>query len=784
VPRKGLALFALVVVLLAALPVLAQDAALPLPETFTSQDAMLRLNYPTGWIAQDTNTPGSVIVASSDQFGYPQINFGQVAGLFFVYPASDLGTMNPALEVSDGMQPIEIVTGVVASANPGLQASEPISFTSAGHPAARATIIGGDNDTEIIIVALADDLILDVQILAAPGQLPDFEATILAIIESIAYSPVSAPETAAVLQSTVGPTAPPQAAQPPATEEPVSAGFGEAAESPTEAPVASEGLALTETFTTNDGALAFDYPAGWVAENYSGLIFLGNSAEAARPDTPVTAGQFQMYFALIDLQSALGDAATNDPAVDLPEFLRLFTGNVPMAEPTRLTIAGFPAASVDIAGRLDDHRIFIAVGENVVVSIVVVAPEGELDDYESTWRPIVEGIRYNPVTTAAQPDVQTEPQIEVSATPAVAVEPQVEVDTTPAVADEALELSQTFTAANGSFRLRHPEGWMVEESEGLIAITNSADPTIEQLNPGERVLLLKVGSLTEMGRVPADLSALTILNRFADSTQIGVPYEEAETLTIGGWSSARANAFTMMFDHSSILMRLEGETEGYIAYVHAFTTIDELEEFEPTLLAILASITIAPFDEPTTIPATAAVEVDSTAEAAVVEIVPTVVPTVAAVTEGTYTAADGSFTFHHPATWQVGENADGTIVLVGPQQTMALLELYPLSDVEAVDTDATPLDVLQARLEGQDIPRVEPITFTISGLADERQAASEDVMTAQADATTIIMFVDTNAAGDEPVMVGEMSVFTGPNTLRFIRAELLDILASLEVAAP
>lgn len=162
--------------------------ALPLTQAFKSGDGTISLNYPDKWVAQDL-------------LGQVTIGNGQAA--------LDAATPAPGqFQARLFGTPISAIQGLKAEAAPrevlgffaeslstsGVTFSTPTDLTIGAHPAARIEGSGTDGQAIVLAVDLGGGNYIFVTATSAPGEISRFEPTLLAILESLTYTPLVVPE--------------------------------------------------------------------------------------------------------------------------------------------------------------------------------------------------------------------------------------------------------------------------------------------------------------------------------------------------------------------------------------------------------------------------------------------------------------------------------------------------------------------------------------------------------------------------------------------------------------
>lgn len=129
------------------------------------------------------------------------------------------------------------------------------------------------------------------------------------------------------------------------------------------------------------------------------------------------------------------------------------------------------------------------------------------------------------------------------------------------IAQEAL--TQTYTSADGMITMSYPEGWTVEEEDGLINfISDRANLQVNYRNYGEEVTPLEV----------LEIGTPTILG-----------FSEPEDLDIAGYAAVLSRSS----DQLHIVINF---CEGNLGLAIGFTQSGEMATFEPTFRAMMESL--------------------------------------------------------------------------------------------------------------------------------------------------------------------------------------------------
>lgn len=158
-------------------------------------------------------------------------------------------------------------------------------------------------------------------------------------------------------------------------------------------------------------------------------------------------------------------------------------------------------------------------------------------------------------------------------------------------------LTQHFVSADGTLELDYPADWTVQDALGSITLSNSSKPfTGDQITPGTIFVVLFVESFE--GSLPPQVernlwSAMehSLQQAEASEGENAPDFGEVVELPIGGYPSYHSRGVSATQDALILVLDLGG---GYFGELSAVTAPGELDLFEQTLVAILASIKFTP----------------------------------------------------------------------------------------------------------------------------------------------------------------------------------------------
>jgi hypothetical protein len=343
-------------------------------------------------------------------------------------------------------------------------------------------------------------------------------------------------------------------------------GAGVAALSPAPPP-------LTQNFIAKGGAFTFSFPRGWVYGADSGAITLGNSQEAlAALNGEVAPGHIAMLIwpTTADVAEGWGFEVTGKSHQDvLKELLASGSDVKSTLEPTDTTVGDKPATMVKAQAKGRDTLVLLVdTGPDNVTAVAAGAAIGEMSQYESIVLAIAATMSYH--GTGAPPVVGTD------ATPPAAV-----------------ELTQDFVSEDGAFTFKYPQGWVHGTENGAIVVANT-QAALDNVNgegvPGQIAVMIwpttaavaeAFGSPPEAKTHQEVLKALLAKGNHPKFTQ------EPTDTSVGDKPATRMMTQTGGRD---TLMLFVDTGPGNVSAVLAGATVGELPQFEPTVLAIAATL--------------------------------------------------------------------------------------------------------------------------------------------------------------------------------------------------
>ncbi|MFN8372810.1 MAG: hypothetical protein U0694_08030 [Anaerolineae bacterium] len=176
----------------AAAPLPPTATADPLPLTYTSVNGALTVHYPRGWVIEEQ---GALVgLANNDAamrsvVGQQSMASGQVGILLTAFSPTTAAAIveQNGLEVETPTPAdlIGIIAANVTTGTPGAVISTTINGVSVAH----VTLILDSGDSIAIVVDAGGGSFALLQAATAPGELPQFQDTLLAIAGTVTFTP-------------------------------------------------------------------------------------------------------------------------------------------------------------------------------------------------------------------------------------------------------------------------------------------------------------------------------------------------------------------------------------------------------------------------------------------------------------------------------------------------------------------------------------------------------------------------------------------------------------------
>ena len=195
--------------------------------------------------------------------------------------------------------------------------------------------------------------------------------------------------------ATTAPTVVPSGAATPAPTPAVTPGVATpSAASPAAASPAA--AALTQTLTAKAGGRSVTYPAGWIGTDNLGILYVVSSQAAN--DRLIGLGSLQAGDVFIQFaENTILSGATTDPAVHLPDNLKLLAGGMGLTlpAPVAFTSAGRTGARIDAKNdKLAMIAVSLKVRDDLFADAIAYVPPGEESAQEGLILSIIESLAY------------------------------------------------------------------------------------------------------------------------------------------------------------------------------------------------------------------------------------------------------------------------------------------------------------------------------------------------------------------------------------------------------
>jgi hypothetical protein len=176
---------------------------------------------------------------------------------------------------------------------------------------------------------------------------------------------------------------------------------------PSEAESTAEGTAeeLTETFTSADGSLTFDYPAGWSATQEADSPIISLASDAAAFEQFNSGGEFAPGEVLMFIHTpqavtnylAAQEAAPAAAAVRSVANVYIRSLSEPFSYPVDVALDGdVTAVRAEIVGGSYDGLLYIEdLGDESYIALVIAAITDDLAPFEPTLDAVVDSITYS-----------------------------------------------------------------------------------------------------------------------------------------------------------------------------------------------------------------------------------------------------------------------------------------------------------------------------------------------------------------------------------------------------
>jgi hypothetical protein len=360
-------------------PLSATAEPLDLPITYTSLNRTVTFSYPSGWILKENSDPSAYLdasvanskSASGKELGSQSATFapGEVKVQLLVIDQNSLLSSSAGLTTTS--TPIDILKALQTSASiPDGMTMSVVTATSVNdRPGAQFQFnIDRKGEGRLVLIRYRPGLLALMAVFAAPGELPQWDATARAIFESLAVSQIVATPT-------------------PATFPPTPTSF------------------LSETATSPDNHVTVSYPAGWVTRPFgeSGIYFANSNAALNRVlGDAFESGDVQIVIAVDTVANLIPEVnVTLEPEASPAKFLQAIikslhsmmtfdqTETITVRENLALTVTG-RGSGFEGRGTLIEFS-----GSRLVGLARVLTAPGELSRWEAVAQAMMESIVFS-----------------------------------------------------------------------------------------------------------------------------------------------------------------------------------------------------------------------------------------------------------------------------------------------------------------------------------------------------------------------------------------------------
>lgn len=337
----------IVYVLLAGmLPALAQaQDSVDLDATFEAEDGSFSLAYPSDWYADMFFIPGFFIVATSEAkveqmtAEEPVFPPGEMLLVIVTPQASSIVFMGAEPATPDeAMEMILVMQGDTA------QSGEAEAITIGDYDALVTDVTTAAGEGVAAVIELDDGEFVLAAALAAPGEFAEFEDTVMAILASMTYG--------------------------------------------------TSGDMVA--FTSEDGSLTLEYPAGWAAlEQVEGDIHIMNEISF---DYTLHSGQVVVAIATpatVEWYLREGIGLPDDPAEAMASYWTS-VGEKELGEVSEVTVGDYTGTRLDFTTPTEDGYVLLLDVEGGALAIQIMTATGELADFDAEVTAILESLEYTP----------------------------------------------------------------------------------------------------------------------------------------------------------------------------------------------------------------------------------------------------------------------------------------------------------------------------------------------------------------------------------------------------
>ncbi len=320
---------------------------------------------------------------------------------------------------------------------------------------------------------------------------------------------------------------------------------------------------VTRTYVAPDASITFLYPEAYqVVVDTRDLVLLSNSASGSFEPGSVMLGVYKSAYAV---ESLMGSTGTPLELLAIDAAAGADQG-VTYGEPTPVTLGANEAA----------YTFTTSPGMGMDGTIAIVG-YGEADAASMLIGMTVPG------------------EAALGTAVVMAVGRTLHAADTDLLAET---LTQEFALADGSFGLNMREGWLAEQSEDIVIVVNS--PTVYSLSSLDdlvagQIIVFVYPTVATIEAYPADTltgneAPSTIVSFLASMGMVtGYTADGPMTMDLSAGTHAAASWFAHAQAHDRLVITAENGQGDFVTF-DAYAAPGELFHFEPTLLAMLATV--------------------------------------------------------------------------------------------------------------------------------------------------------------------------------------------------
>jgi hypothetical protein len=330
-------------------------------------------------------------------------------------------------------------------------------------------------------------------------------------------------------------------------------------------------MPLTETYTTTMGdGLTFQYPRGWyVLESVESIIIADSETTYTQfrtnPQAAVEAGMVAISI-LRPQTLRLGFALDEDATLD--DLVRVVSTQLQGITPESIELGDYAAYRFQYPPQRFDTVAFAFETDGLYFATLAVATD-TLPIYEPTAHGIFASF------AVVDESVRDLPEIEVDST----------------------LVSELYTPLIAPLTFEYPLGWTISESQyGAVQLSNSTEIGNVFDAPVTGIVRLQI-TFTETNELPLGVGsadARSVLQFLISAEEavlsLAEPYGAISEFTVGGYIAARADSAGQTGELMLIVVKAG---DWFVAFRTA-AFADEMIDFEPSIMAMVASLILIP----------------------------------------------------------------------------------------------------------------------------------------------------------------------------------------------